>query len=201
MDRSWHHRQLKKLGGPNQGPQTEPQPLGPDHGQRRRCASVEPGCRPADARECSWGEQRPCGVSPRGGHGPMVQPHSQPVLQPISWAISAWRQIRSPPRRCGQQRDTGCGTESQSRGGMKRRHQRTLELIFSRPVSDSVPWRDIEALFQERGGEVSERAGSRVAVVLFGEARIFHRPHRLPDTGKVAVASIRKCFEEHEVTP
>ena len=84
---------------------------------------------------------------------------------------------------------------------MKRKHQRTLELIFSRPVSDSAPWRDIEALFQERGGEVSERAGSRVAVVLFGEARVFHRPHRLPDTDKVAVASIRKCFEEHEVTP
>jgi hypothetical protein len=52
---------------------------------------------------------------------------------------------------------------------MKRKHQRTLELIFSRPVSGSLPWRDIEALFQELGGDVSERAGSRVAVVLFGE--------------------------------
>jgi hypothetical protein len=60
---------------------------------------------------------------------------------------------------------------------MKRKHQRTLELIFSRPVSGSLPWRDIEALFQELGGEVSERAGSRVAVVLFGEVRVFHRPH------------------------
>jgi len=51
---------------------------------------------------------------------------------------------------------------------MKRKHQRTLELIFSRPVSGSLPWRDIEALFLELGGEISERAGSRVAVVLFG---------------------------------
>jgi hypothetical protein len=57
---------------------------------------------------------------------------------------------------------------------MKRRHQRTLELIFSRPASGSVPWKDIEALFQELGGEVNERAGSRVAVVLFGEVRVFH---------------------------
>ena len=55
---------------------------------------------------------------------------------------------------------------------MKRKHQRTLELIFSRPVSGSLPWRDIEALFQELGGEVSERAGSRVAVVLFGEGMV-----------------------------
>jgi len=84
---------------------------------------------------------------------------------------------------------------------MKRKHQRTLELIFSRPVSGSLPWRDIEALFQELGGEVSERAGSRVAVVLFGEVRVFHRPHPSPDTDKGAVVSIRKWFEEHGVTP
>jgi hypothetical protein len=43
---------------------------------------------------------------------------------------------------------------------MKRKYQRTLELIFSRPVSGSLPWRDIEALFFELGGDVSERAGS-----------------------------------------
>ena len=84
---------------------------------------------------------------------------------------------------------------------MKLKHQRTLELIFSRPVSGSLPWRDIEALFQELGGEVSERAGSRIAVVLFGEVRVFHRPHPSPDTDKDAVASIRKWFEVHGVTP
>jgi hypothetical protein len=50
-------------------------------------------------------------------------------------------------------------------------------------------------------GDVSQRSGSRVAVVLFGEVRVFHRPHPSPDTGKGAVASIRKWFEEHGVTP
>ena len=43
----------------------------------------------------------------------------------------------------------------------KRKRQRTLELIFSCPVSGSLPWMDIEALFQELGGDVSERAGGR----------------------------------------
>jgi hypothetical protein len=84
---------------------------------------------------------------------------------------------------------------------MKRKHQRTLGLIFARPVSGSLPWRDIEALFSELGAEISERAGSRVAVVLFGEVRVFHRPHPSPDTNKGAVASIRKWLEEHGVTP
>jgi hypothetical protein len=84
---------------------------------------------------------------------------------------------------------------------MKRRHQRTLELIFSLPASGSLPWRDLEALFQELGGDVSERAGSPVAVVLFGEVRVLHRAHPSPNTDKGAVASIRKWFEEHGVTP
>jgi hypothetical protein len=58
-----------------------------------------------------------------------------------------------------------------------------------------------DALFQELGGDVRERAGSRVAVVLFGEVRVFRRPHPSPNTVKGAVASIRKWFEEHGVTP
>lgn len=84
---------------------------------------------------------------------------------------------------------------------MKRKHQRTLEAIFARPVSGNVQWRDIEALFVELGAEVSEREGSRVAVVLFGEVRVFHRPHPSPSTDKGAVASIRKWLKQHRVSP
>jgi len=84
---------------------------------------------------------------------------------------------------------------------MKRRHQRTLELIFAHPTSGNIQWRDIEALFTELGGEVSEREGSRVAVFLFEEVRVFHRPHPSPNTDKGAVASIRKWLEQHGVAP
>jgi hypothetical protein len=84
---------------------------------------------------------------------------------------------------------------------MKRKNRRTLELIFARPASGNVQWRDIEALFNELGAEISEREGSRVAVVLFEEVRVFHRPHPSPDTDKGAVASIRKWFEQHGVEP
>lgn len=84
---------------------------------------------------------------------------------------------------------------------MKRKHKRTLELIFARPVSGNVQWRDVEALFEELGAEVTEREGSRVAVFLFDEVRVFHRPHPSPNTDKGAVASIRKWFEQHGVEP
>ncbi len=84
---------------------------------------------------------------------------------------------------------------------MKRRHQRTLELIFARPVSANVRWTDIEALFRELGAEFEQREGSRVEVFLFGLVRVFHRPHPSPDTDKGAVAAIRKWLEENGVKP
>ena len=84
---------------------------------------------------------------------------------------------------------------------MKRKHRKTLELIFSRPIRGSIKWNDIEAMFVALGAEVSEREGSRVAVFLFNEVRVFHRPHPTPDTDKGAVSSIRKWLENHGVVP
>ena len=84
---------------------------------------------------------------------------------------------------------------------MKRKHRRTLEQIYRRPVSGTIPWSDIESLLISLGAKVFERAGSRVAVVLFGEVRVFHRPHPSPNTDKGAVASIRKWLEYYEVAP
>ena len=84
---------------------------------------------------------------------------------------------------------------------MKRKHKKTLELIYQRPTSGNIHWSDIESLFTALGADISERAGSRIAVVLFDEVRVFHRPHPSPNTDKGAVASIRKWLEENEVTP
>lgn len=84
---------------------------------------------------------------------------------------------------------------------MQRKHQRTLDLIFARPVSGSIKWRDIEALFKALGGVVSEREGSRVGVKLFADRRVFQRPHPAPDTDKAAVESVRKWLETHGVKP
>lgn len=84
---------------------------------------------------------------------------------------------------------------------MNRKSQRTLEAIFARPTPANIQWRDIQALFVELGGEITEREGSRVGVYLFGEVRVFHRPHPSPDTDKGAVASIRRWLEIHGVTP
>jgi len=84
---------------------------------------------------------------------------------------------------------------------MKRKHQRTIQLVFAHPTSANIRWSDIEALFVELGASVSEREGSRVLVRLFDERRVFHRPHPEPTTDKGAVAAIRKWLEENGVQP
>jgi len=84
---------------------------------------------------------------------------------------------------------------------MKRQHQRTLERIFSHPVSANIKWQDIEALFNFLGAELIEREGSRVEVFLFNEVRVYHRLHPRPNTEKGAIASIKKWLKENEVLP
>lgn len=84
---------------------------------------------------------------------------------------------------------------------VKRRHKGTLRRIFDRPPSSNIPWKNVEALFKALGADVSERAGSRIAVVLFGQVRVFHRPHPSPDTDKGAIVSIRKWLEQNGVAP
>lgn len=84
---------------------------------------------------------------------------------------------------------------------MWKKHQQTLAALFARPTSGNIAWRDIESLFRELGADISEREGSRVAVVLFGEVRVFHRPHPRPTTDKGAVASIGDWLAQHGVTP
>jgi hypothetical protein len=84
---------------------------------------------------------------------------------------------------------------------MKQKHRRTLEAIYARPAPANIQWRDIQALFVDLGAEITEREGSRVGVFLFGEVRVFHRPHPSPDTDKGAVASIRRWLDMHGVTP
>ena len=84
---------------------------------------------------------------------------------------------------------------------MNRRHERTLASIFGHPTSGNLPWRAVEALLVALGAEVTERRGSRVGVRLFGDRRVFHRPHPGPDTDKGAVASIREWPRRNGVEP
>lgn len=84
---------------------------------------------------------------------------------------------------------------------MKRTHYKTLNQIYARPVSGTIAWVRIENLLKALGAKVLERKGSRIAIVLFEEVRVFHRPHPSPNTDKGAVVNIRKWLEQNGVHP
>ncbi|WP_260424581.1 MULTISPECIES: type II toxin-antitoxin system HicA family toxin [unclassified Desulfovibrio] len=85
---------------------------------------------------------------------------------------------------------------------LSRKHDATLRALFRRPVSGTIRWKDVEALFVALGADIEERAGSRVAVVFPGHMpAVFHRPHPSPMTDKGAVSTIRQWLERLGHTP
>ena len=60
---------------------------------------------------------------------------------------------------------------------MNKKHQKTLEVIFSQPTPGNLEWRRIEALFVASGAKVIEGDGSRVSFIINDEKGDFHRPH------------------------
>lgn len=84
---------------------------------------------------------------------------------------------------------------------LSRKHRATLEAIFTDPVRAGIVWRDIEALLEACGAEISEGQGSRVRVALNGVRAVFHRPHPQKETDKGAVKSVRRFLQEAEIRP
>lgn len=62
--------------------------------------------------------------------------------------------------------------------------RKILEAIFSDPVKNAIPWRDVESLFISLGARVSEGSGSRVKFEIADHSASFHRPHS-PSTARV----------------
>jgi hypothetical protein len=84
---------------------------------------------------------------------------------------------------------------------MSKKHQRTLDAVFARPVQSNVKWKDIEALFVTLGATLEEGRGSRVRILLNGEEAVFHRPHPKKETDKGALVSVKKFLENAGVKP
>lgn len=85
---------------------------------------------------------------------------------------------------------------------MKRKHEKTLALLFAHPTSANVKWNDVTALLKDLGATMEEREGSRVKVKLFGEIRVVHRPHKCgPNLDKGAVSDLRDWLADHGVKP
>ncbi len=84
---------------------------------------------------------------------------------------------------------------------MNSKHRRTLEVVYTDPVSGTVAWADIEGLLIAAGAQVIEGRGSRVRFVLGGEVGTFHRPHPAKEAKRYQVREARDFLERIGVIP
>lgn len=84
---------------------------------------------------------------------------------------------------------------------MNKAQQITLQAIFVHPTRADIRWAAVESLLRALGGEVTERAGSRVAASLNGVTAVFHRPRPRPETKKGAVDAVRQFLINAGVKP
>jgi hypothetical protein len=84
---------------------------------------------------------------------------------------------------------------------MNSRHRKTLEAIFAEPVSGTIEWRRIEALFISLGAEIVEGRGSRVTILLNGKRADFHRPHPGKEALRYQVKAARELLKKAGVAP
>jgi hypothetical protein len=76
-----------------------------------------------------------------------------------------------------------------------------LARVFGQPTPADPKWTDIESLLRAVGADVSEGAGSRIRVALFGVSAVFHRPHPSPHTARGAVRAVRDFLVAAGVAP
>lgn len=79
---------------------------------------------------------------------------------------------------------------------MNSKQRKTLERLFTDPISGSIKWSDIESLLVALGATITEGNGSRIRVVLGDLPAVFHRPHPDPTAGKLLVKAVRKYLKD-----
>ncbi len=84
---------------------------------------------------------------------------------------------------------------------MNKKHRKTLEAIFAKPVSGAIPFRNIESFMQAVGFEVKEREGSRVSFRKDGKVFNTHRPHPGNTAFPYQIRELREVLEQISIKP
>ena len=84
---------------------------------------------------------------------------------------------------------------------MNSKQTKTLQRVFSDPVSSSIAWKDIESLLIATGAEVIEGSGSRVRFVKSEIIATFHRPHPKKEAKPYQVKDARLFLIQIGVAP
>lgn len=82
---------------------------------------------------------------------------------------------------------------------MNHHHRKILHSLFAHPIAGNVAIKDVESVFQEMGGEVSETQAGKIHVVLNGHSVNFAHPQRT--LNKDGVMQVRKFIETCGIDP
>ncbi|RJP23646.1 MAG: type II toxin-antitoxin system HicA family toxin [Candidatus Omnitrophota bacterium] len=81
------------------------------------------------------------------------------------------------------------------------RHQRLLEQIFENPIRSDIKWSEVVSLIIHLGGEIEQRSGSRVKLILNRREHVFHAPHPQKEMIKGAIRQLRDFLLNAGVKP
>lgn len=84
---------------------------------------------------------------------------------------------------------------------MNSKQIKTLNAVFTDPVSSSIAWKNIESLLVAAGAEVIEGSGSRVRFNKDGVIATFHRPHPQKEAKPYQVKDARSFLIQIGVQP
>ena len=84
---------------------------------------------------------------------------------------------------------------------MNSKQRRTLQAVFTDPVSGSVAWAAIESRLIAAGSVVIEGSGSRVRFECKGVIASFHRPHPAKEAKRYQVRDAREYLTKIGVKP
>lgn len=84
---------------------------------------------------------------------------------------------------------------------MNRSHRKTLVAIFTDPISSTIEWRKIQALFRAAGCEIIEGSGSTVTIAYRGRKAAFHRPQPDKEALRYQVRAARDFLTLIGATP
>ena len=83
---------------------------------------------------------------------------------------------------------------------MNKKHQKTLQAIFSVPTRASIDFSDIEKMLIALGAETLEGSGSRLSFELNEQKLFVHRPHPAKEAKKYQVELFREFLRAAGVT-
>ena len=84
---------------------------------------------------------------------------------------------------------------------MNAKHKKILQLIFTRPISSTIAWKDIENLMVSLGAKIREGKGSAGAFILTNKVFPFHRPRPQKEAKRYQVDDLRKFLTEMGIMP